>query len=156
MSIGYPPSLVRPDCQLVATWVSELKPSPTGETENLLDDLPAEGLHLLVLGLEVARIHDHQGGTARLGLPPEAAPDRPGLERRVIGAIVCKPPAKDAGVEFLDELKVRRPKFDVLDSVVTFGIAHHSVYLHLEILITNARSLLRPSDNVMSATFQSE
>src|SRR5262245_4394994 len=122
--VGDSPSAVRPDGQLIASGVSELKPSPTGKTEYLLDNQPAEGLHLLVLGLQIARINDHPRGVTRLGLSREAAPDRSGFERCVIGTVVREPPVKNPGVEFLDELKIRRPKFDVLDSVITLGIVH--------------------------------
>ena len=99
---------LRPNAELVAARVRELKPPPAGERERLAHDLAAGRAHGLERLLEILRVEDYERPTQaqlrRLMEPADLA--LRAFDAGVLGAVVVELPTEGSGVKALRCRKV--------------------------------------------------
>src|SRR5579859_1179350 len=133
---------LRPDAELIARGVAEMKAPTPGKTQDRPGDHPARAADLLEHGLEVAcEQHHHRPGDGLAAIGVESPVDARALERHIGRPVVLEGPAERLAVEPLDLGEVGAGELHVIDLPI---FAHGRPFWSSCFVLGQRRAFVKP------------
>jgi hypothetical protein len=120
-------SAVRPHGQLVPAWIAEVEAAAARERVGFSDDFPARLLDLRFDRFELDGVdYDERIRGPDRRVLRETTAEAAIFEARVVGSVVCEPPAEDLLIKFPGPAHVGRAELDVVDPLVLIALRHRA------------------------------